>query len=157
MAEDRRGLLTALALPFLTGGLAAYLTGAAFASYRLLRLPPMAAPEWVFPAAWTALYLLMGLASYRLRQSGDPARWEALALYGAGLGLGFLWPLVFFRGGWWLAALAIAAGLALSVIALCRLARRLDRAAGALLLPYALWCLYACYLNLGVYLLNPTP
>ena len=140
MAEDRRGLLPALALPLAAGGLAAYLTGAAFGSYRLLRLPPLAPPGWAFPVVWTALYLLMGLASARLWQSADPARWEAL---------------VFFRWGWWLAALALAVGLAVTAAALCRRAWAVDRMAGGLLLPYAVWCLYACYLNLGVYLLNP--
>lgn len=155
MAEDRRGLLPALALPLAAGGLAAYLTGTAFGSYRLLRLPPLAPPGWAFPVVWTALYLLMGLASSRLWQSADPARWEALALYGAGLGLGFCWPLVFFRWGWWLAALALAVGLAVTAAALCRRAWAVDRMAGGLLLPYAVWCQYACYLNLGVYLLNP--
>ena len=68
-------------LPLAVGGLAAWLTMGTMSQYAALVQPPLAPPAWIFPIAWTILYVLMGWASLRVRQSGSPERSNALALY----------------------------------------------------------------------------
>ena len=68
-------------LPLAVGGLAAWLTMGSMSQYAALVQPPLAPPAWIFPIAWTILYVLMGWASLRVRQSGSPERSNALALY----------------------------------------------------------------------------
>lgn len=62
------------ALPLAVGGLAAWLTMGSMSQYAALVQPPLAPPAWIFPIAWTILYVLMGL--------GEPAR-AAVRLAGA--------------------------------------------------------------------------
>ena len=97
-----------IALPLAVGGLAAWLTMGNMSQYAALVQPPLAPPAWIFPVAWTILYVLMGWASLRVWQSGAPKRSNALALYYTQLAVNFVWPLLFFRAGlygtafWWL-------------------------------------------------------
>lgn len=84
------------ALPLAVGGLAAWLTMGSMSQYAALVQPPFAPPAWIFPIAWTILYVLMGWASLRVRQSGSPERSNALALYYTQLAVNFVWPLLFF-------------------------------------------------------------
>ena len=53
------------ALPLAVGGLAAWLTMDSMSQYAVLVQPPFAPPAWIFPIAWTILYVLMGWASLR--------------------------------------------------------------------------------------------
>lgn len=125
-------------LPLAVGGLAAWLTMGSMSQY----------------AALVQLYVLMGWASLRVRQSGSPERSNALALYYTQLAVNFVWPLLFFRVGlygtafWWLILL-----LAL-VLVTARAFYRIDKQAGWLLVPYLAWLIYAAYLNAGVWFLN---
>ena len=92
--------------------------------FEQLKKPPLTPPGWVFPLVWTLLYLAMG------------------------------WPLLFFRLGlYWVSALWLAV-LTLLVIMTARAFGKLDDLAGILLVPYAAWCLFALYLNIGVAALN---
>ena len=62
------------ALPLAVGGLAAWLTMGSMSQYAALVQPPLAPPAWIFPIAWTILYVAHGL--------GEPAR-AAVRLAGA--------------------------------------------------------------------------
>lgn len=134
-------------LPFAVGGAAAVLTMDAMAQYSALPQPPFAPPAWVFPVAWTALYLLMGAASRRVHRLGTQESRNALMLYYVQLAVHFVWPLLYFRAQeyavafWWLLLLLALVLAALSAFS------RLDKAAGRLLMPYAAWLLFAAYLN----------
>ena len=124
-----------LCLPLAVGGLAAALTMGSMAQYSALPQPPLAPPPWVFPVAWTALYLLMGLASRRIYRLHTAESRRALRLHYAQLGANFVWPLLFFRAGeyavafWWLLFLLALAAAEMASF------RRLDRRASARALP----------------------
>ncbi len=155
MNKNFKTRLIAWAIPLAVGGLAALLSGG-MGSYKVINQPPLSPPAWVFPLVWTALYLLMGEASYRVYTSGqDPAAVKkALIAYGAQLILNFLWPLVFFGGQLYLTAFAVLIGLWVAIYITMRRFMKLDEKAGDLLIPYLLWVSFAGYLNLGVFLLN---
>lgn len=59
-------LAVSLAAPLAVGGLAALITKDNMLMFEVLKKPPLAPPGWLFPVAWTILYILMGLASYRV-------------------------------------------------------------------------------------------
>ena len=92
-------LLAALLLPLAVGGLSAWLTGSFSEAYRSVYKPLLSPPGWVFPVVWTALYLLMGYASYLVWTSDAPdgEKKGALTLYAVQLFFNFVWPLLFFR------------------------------------------------------------
>ena len=93
-------LLTSLALPLAAGGLSALLAGDIGAVYNTLLQPPLSPPGPVFPVVWTVLYLLMGVALYRVRQADGPERPMALALFYGQLALNAAWTPIFFRLQW---------------------------------------------------------
>ena len=149
-------LLPALILPLALGALSSWLNRGAMAKYAALNQPPLSPPGWLFPVVWTLLYLLMGLAAYLVAVSpaSGRRRERARSLYLLQLGFNFFWSSLFFGLGAWLAAfLWLLLLLGLSLIC-CLLFWHIDRRAGALLLPYLLWLLFAAYLNLSLWLIN---
>ena len=143
------------AIPLAVGGLAALLSGG-MDTYRVMNQPPLSPPGWVFPLVWTALYLLMGEASYRvyISDAGKTQKQKALIAYGVQLFLNFLWPLFFFGGQMYLTAFIILVVLWIAILITTRRFSKIDETAGDLLLPYLLWVTFAGYLNFGVFLLN---
>ena len=89
----RKALIVCLLIPLAVGGLAAALTMGSMSQYAALIQPPLSPPAWVFPVAWTILYLLMGLASWLVWRSGVPRaeKKRALTLYGVQLAVNFIW------------------------------------------------------------------
>ena len=90
----------------------------------------------------------MGVAAWRLWRTGS-AR-TPLALHGAQLVLNAAWPGTFFGTRSRRASLAVIVALDAAVAAEIVTARRHDRVAAALLVPYLGWTLYATALNRAV-------
>jgi tryptophan-rich sensory protein len=159
----RRGALAAtaaVALPLAVGAVSALLSADVMGRFGSMNQPPLSPPAWLFPVAWTILYVLMGASSYLIYRvipaSGAQAsrRRAALVTYGIQLALNFSWSLVFFGAqAHWVAFGVLMAMWAL-VIALVILAMRLNRVAGWLLVPYVAWTTFAAYLNVMIAVLN---
>ena len=149
-------LLICLAIPLAVGGLGALLSGG-MSDYGAMVKPPLSPPGWVFPVVWSILYLLMGYASYRILESGASGEEikKALTLYGLQLLANFVWPLLFFGGGWFLLSFFWLILLWVLIYLTIRVFSKIDEIAGNLLIPYILWVTFAAYLNFGIYLLNP--
>ena len=110
-------------------------------------------PSWVPPPAviapvWSALYVSMGVAAWRLWRAGS-AR-TPLALHGTQLALNAAWPAAFFARRSRPTSLTIIVALDVVIAAEIATARRHDRAASALLAPYLAWTLFATALNAAV-------
>ena len=145
-----------IGLPLLAGAVGGGVTAANIASwYANLPHPPGTPPDWVFAPVWTTLYVLMGVAAWRVWRVPLAGQLRALRLWGWQLLANALWTPAFF--GLHSPGLALAIMLVLLVLlARCIAAMaRLDRLAAALLLPYAAWSCYAAYLNAGFLWLNP--
>lgn len=110
-------------------------------------------PRWAFPVAWTTLYVLIAWAGARLAHL--PGAGLAMALWAAQIALNTLWTPVFFGAHRMGMGVAVIALLWLVVAALTVLAFRLDRVAGALLLPYLAWLSLAGALNYRLWQMNP--
>lgn len=155
MDKNIKKRLISWAIPLAVGGLATLLSGGT-RLYQSINQPPLSPPGWVFPLVWTALYIAMGEAAYRVLTSGadkDQIK-KALIAYGVQLFLNFLWPLFFFGGQMYLTAFIILILLWIAIFITTRRFSRIDENAGDLMLPYLLWVTFAGYLNLGVFLLN---
>lgn len=145
-----------LAIPLAVGGLSALISGGGMKAFQTLEKPAFSPPGWLFPVAWTVLYLLMGLASYLVFESTVSMRQkrQALTAYGLQLAVNFFWSIIFFNSeAYLLAFLWLLLLWGLIMITLYRF-YRITPAAGWLLVPYLLWVTFAGYLNLGIYLLN---
>ncbi len=91
-------LIICIAIPLVVGGLSSLLTMNAMEHFATVEQPPFAPPGWLFPIAWSILYVLMGIASYLVLVSDKPARAEtALTVYGIQLGFNFFWSILFFN------------------------------------------------------------
>ena len=105
-------------------------------------------PGWVFPIAWSILYLLMAIALFLLwRRTGLAGAPVALAIFLTQLVLNGLWSWLFFGQHRPLAALADLALLWVLILLSVVLFWRHRPAAGALLLPYLAWVSFAGFLN----------
>jgi len=138
--------------------LAAGLTGARFqpgAWYEDLAKPVWTPPDILFPLVWTTLYVLMGVAAFRVwwRHGFGNAR-LALALFLLQLALNAGWSWLFF-GRHAIGAALVEIGVLWAVIAATILAfRPRDRLAMRLLLPYLAWVSFAAVLNFAIWRLN---
>jgi len=124
--------------------------------YAGLAKPPFTPPNWLFGPVWTALYVLMAIAAWRVLRLGDatPGRRRALALFFAQLALNAAWPWMFFAAHSPLTGLVNIVPQWLLVVATAALFLHLDKVAGWCLVPLAVWVAYAGVLNAAVWWLN---
>lgn len=147
-------LIIALLIPLLTGMLSAALTAEGMAAYKTMNKPPLAPPAWLFPVAWTILYLMMGLSSYYIAVSSAEGKFMLLLLYALHLALNFWWSIIFFNlENFLLAFLCLITMLCIVILCAVRFFP-ISRIASLLLIPYVLWLIFAAYLNMGAYILN---
>ena len=116
--------------------------------YDTLVKPGFTPPNWLFPVAWTIIYLLLAWAGYRL--TGIPGSQLALALWAAQIALNTLWTPVFFGAHRIFAAMVILAVLWIVVAALLVVSIQLDLITGLILFPYLLWLSVAAALNFSI-------
>ncbi|MCC7492328.1 MAG: tryptophan-rich sensory protein [Fimbriimonadaceae bacterium] len=150
-------LPVALLVPITIGGLAGAVTAASVRDwYAAIAKPAWVPPPWLFSPVWTALYLLMGSASWLVWRAGAgrPEAVTALVVYGCQLLLNGAWSVIFFGFHDIGAALVEILLLVLAVLATLLLFWRVSALAGALLLPYLGWCLFATALNYEFWRLN---
>ena len=120
----------------------------------LLEKSSLTTPGWVFPIAWTVLYLLMGIGMALVEARGGPERSRALTLFGIQLALNFGWSLLFFNSGAYLSALLCLIVLWVMILAMAGSFASVSRLAAWLQIPYLLWVAFAGYLNAAVWVLN---
>ncbi len=153
------GLIIALALSLSAGIVGALAQGPAAevsSRYLAFALPAWAPPAGAFGLVWPVLYVLIGVAGWRVwRAAGGvgPAA-GSLALWLTQLAVNAAWPAVFFgldQLGW---AIVVIVALDVLVVATIVAFRRHDGPAAWLLVPYLIWILYATALNAAVWWLN---
>lgn len=140
------------------GSLSGWLSGSGYGNpwFDALVKPPFMPPGWVFGAAWTVLYALMGIAlAMILAEPASERRRTALILFFAQLAVNYAWSPIFFAAhDIQLALIAIFVMLALAAATL-RIFWQLRPLAGALLTPYLAWLCFAAALTAAINRLNP--
>ncbi|MFD8299736.1 cytochrome d ubiquinol oxidase subunit II [Streptomyces bauhiniae] len=126
--------------------------------YRELNTPDWQPPPWAFGAVWTPLYASIAVAGGRALNAARGPRRKALAgEFAANLALNAGWSNLFFRLRSPLAGLAGTLLLDASNLRLLTRVARTDRKAAVILLPYAVWCVYATCLNASIVARNHEP
>ena len=154
--KNRKLLLICIAIPLGVGALSAWLTRGSMQTFEMVQKPPLSPPGWLFPIVWTILYILMGVSSYLIIQSGaeEEAVNSALSVYVYQLIVNFLWSTFFFNFGWYLFSFIWLVLLWVLVLIMIVRFYNISRLAGILQIPYLIWVTFAGYLNLGIWLLN---
>jgi tryptophan-rich sensory protein len=125
--------------------------------YQALEKPPFNPPDWLFAPVWTALYILMGIAAWRIwRLRSFEGTRMAFAVFGAQLCLNLAWSFLFFGLQRIDLALLEIIILLIAIITNTIVFWRIERLAGLLFVPYAVWVTYATILNASLWLLNAT-
>jgi len=151
-----RRLLTLLV--FLALVAAAALTGMSFrpgAWYEALAKPDWTPPNWLFPPAWTVIYVMIAAAGWRVFEVqgfGTP-----LLVWGVSLLLNAAWSVIMFKAHQIGFAAADIAALWVTIVAFIALTWRANRLASLLFVPYLAWVSHAGALNFEIWRLNPSP
>jgi benzodiazapine receptor len=151
-------IVIACLIPFIGGTIVSLTTmGNMEPWYSLIRKPEWNPPNWIFGPVWTALYIMMGYASFRVYDEGDgfrgAARWPII-IYLVHLVINLTWTPVFFYyhllGAATIHILCVLVSLSITAV----LFYRIDKLAGYLFIPYFAWVAFASYLCFTIWHLN---
>ena len=126
--------------------------------YAALAKPSWNPPNAIFAPVWSVLYGLMAVAAWLVwRRAGFSGAGAALGLFAVQLILNALWSYLFFGRHQPGLAFGDIVVLWVAILSVVLLFWRVDRVAGALLLPYLAWVGFAAYLNFTLWRLNAGP
>ena len=146
-----------IAIPLAVGGLSALITRNSMDIYDKINQPFLAPPSWLFPIAWTILYVLMGISTgmiYEDRTANKEDKKKAFMFYGFNLFLNFFWSIIFFNFGAFLIAFLWLMLLIFVIVKMITAFSKVNSAAAYLQVPYILWCCFASYLTASIWLMN---
>jgi len=150
-------LIISIGIPLLIGGITSVLIPNIGSIYGDLVKPNFSPPSIVFPIVWTILYILMGIASYKvyvLKYDNIDVS-SALFIYAIQLLLNFLWTFIFFGFKLYgLAFLELVVLVLFVMLTIKRFYKKAGKKAAILLLPYLIWIIYAGVLNFFIWMLN---
>lgn len=124
--------------------------------YTTLEKPSFNPPNWIFGPVWALMYILMGIAAGIVWSKGFYHKWVQTALYHFGfqLLLNAGWSLLFFGLKEPLWALIDIVALFIVLLITIRWFKIVSDRAAYLLIPYAVWVLFAAVLNFEIWRLN---
>lgn len=157
MSFLRYALVAVPALVFL-GTLSGVLSGSGSGNVWFVGLdkPAFMPPGWAFGAAWTILYILLGLSlAMVLHAKGARGREKALILFGLQIALNLAWSPVFFGMHLLAPALSLIAAMTVVAVIMILWIWRFRPLAALLLFPYLGWLMFAAALNFQILVLNP--
>lgn len=130
--------------------------GAGSAWFASLVKPALYPPPATFGIVWTILYVMMAFALVLVVTArGAPGRRAAIVAFCLQLALNLAWTPLFFGAHQITAALILLLAIDLAVLATLVLFWRVRKLAGALLVPYLAWVLFAAVLNWQFLEANP--
>ena len=141
-----------LLFPLTLGIISGLITNSA-TDYKNLNQPPFSPPGIICPIVWTILYLLRGLSYYLYKKNSYTNKTEVITYY-LQLFINFTWTIIFFTLKLRFIAIIWILILTILVYTLITLFIQKYKPSAYLLIPYLIWCIFATYLTIGVYLLN---
>lgn len=124
--------------------------------FAALDKPALMPPGWAFGAAWTLLYILLGLVlAMLLHARGARGRPLLLGLFLGQLLLNYAWPPLFFAFHQTVAALLLILVILGLSVAAAILLWWVRKSATLLMIPYIAWLCFAALLNFQIVALNP--
>lgn len=143
-------------IPLLGGFLVGYINRNTIDIYNSLKKFFLTPPNIVFVIVWSILYILMGIAAYRIYIKNKEHYDDngAYFFYLIQLILNFMWSFIFFT--FRLYGLSFIWIIILFIFVVITFIKfiRLDKIAGILLIPYMIWLVYAGILNYFIWFFN---
>lgn len=127
-------------------------SNAPFDWYLSLEKPFFNPPAWIFGPVWTLLYVMIGVAGARIWQRAPKS--AAMQLWFAQMAFNLMWSPAFFGLQNPELALAVIAGMLVTIIAFMVKAKPIDGISTLLFVPYLAWVSFASVLNLSIAWLN---
>jgi len=125
--------------------------------YPTIIKPSFNPPNWVFPIAWTTLFVFMGIAGGlvwdKIKIKPDEVK-KALVFFAIQLALNALWSLLFFGLRNPMLAMIEIILLWLMIYETFVKFNKIDKISGYLFVPYLLWVSFAAVLNVSIWWLN---
>ncbi len=157
MLKKYKSYIISVAIALGVGALSALVTRGSMDIYGTLNQPPLSPPSFLFPIVWSVLFVLMGIGSAGVWEKGnknpDIVK-RPLTIYAINLWVNFLWSIIFFNLRAFLFAFVWLIFLIAIIITMIIEFRKVCKWCSNLQIPYLLWCLFALYLNAGIYILN---
>ena len=124
--------------------------------YVALAKPAGTPPDWLFPVAWSLIYVMLGLAlAIVLNARGSRWRGLAIGLFAFQLLANLAWTPLFFGAHRVVLALVLIVVIFLLALATTLVFGRVRATAAWLMVPYLAWLVYAGLLTVGIHQLNP--
>lgn len=154
--QNWKGLLVSTGIALGVGFVSFLLSGNMKEYYNTLNKPNFAPSGMVFGIVWPILYVGMGISSYIVfkKREGDENAKKGLIFYLLQLAVNFSWSIVFFRFHLLWPSVLVIMILFILASMMFRYFYKVDKFSAFLQIPYLAWLLFACYLNLGVAMLN---
>ena len=146
-------LFLILIITFIASGIGGFVT-ASFKEpwYSEIVLPVFNPPSWVFAPVWTALYILMSIAIWRIWIKFSDRKILSVYLYH--LLFNATWSVVFFGFHQIELALINIIIILIFIIVLMKIYLNKDKLSFFIMVPYFLWTTYALILNTAIVILN---
>ena len=149
--------VSGIAISLLVGALSAFLTRNSMDIYSEINTPPLAPPGFLFPIVWSILYTLMGISAGLVKTKehvDENSAQTGLFTFGASLVVNFFWSIIFFNARAFFFSFIWLLCLLFLILRTIYFYKKVSPLAAYLQIPYALWVLFAGYLNFAIYLLN---
>lgn len=133
-----------------------YFTAKGMAWYHTLNLPSFTPPSWVFSIVWTILYLMIAYSALYFWNTSKNS-WHFIAaafLFLFNAILNVTWCYLFFYKHMIGVSLIEIIGLNLSTIMLIGILYKETLPSALLLIPYALWGIFATMLTFALWIIN---
>ncbi len=153
---DFKGLLKNILISVGGGVLVGFITKNSMNVYNGLKKSLLTPPGIVFPIVWTILYILMGIAAYRIYMNNKAEKndYNGYFYYLVQLLINFLWSIIFFNFRLYgISFILIIILLVLIIITTIKFFK-VDKIAGILMVPYILWVAFASYLTFYIWVFN---
>ena len=120
--------------------------------YEGLAKPPFNPPNWIFGPVWFTLYVLIAIAGWRIFMIDAGS--TAMKFWYAQMILNWAWSPIWFKAQLIWPAFAVIVLIWLAIIGFIVTARKLDKPAVWLFVPYLAWVSFAGLLNFSIGILN---
>lgn len=141
-----------LTLPIILGTIIGLITSNNI-DYQTLNKPPLSPPNILFPIIWSIIYILMGISYYLFKKNSYNNKLESIIYY-IQLFINLSWSIIFFTLKLRFVSIIWILILIIFIYLLITLFYQKYKISAYLLIPYLIWCIFATYLNIGIYVLN---
>ena len=156
-----------IAIPLMAGVIGSIFTSQSVSTwYQTIEKPSFSPPNWLFGPVWTTLYVMMGISLFLVWRATTNIttftkdrrgrKISAFIAFGIQLILNVLWSFLFFGLRSPQLAFVEIIILLISIVATTVIFSRISKLAAILMVPYAGWVTFASFLNLQIWLLNPS-